>query len=143
MQRWFLRHNNYDSVIYNCEFEINHAVESQANIIFLYYKGAGKVISKLTRLVSGYKNVSFIGKDIEDGSSWVKEILDNKKIIPRLMKITGVQTDMCVHNTVEGLCALYPKTRLHVVSSACGAIYDNAHINGLRAIGKFSNTVIV
>lgn len=138
-----MTHNNYDSVIESCQKEIIHAMNVSANIIFLEYKDAGKTIRNLSKLINNYNKVWFATKDIEDGSSWVQEILNKNNISPRLIKVAGVQTDMCVYNTVEGLRTIYPKARLHALRNACGAIYENAHLNGLHAMNKHFNVSVI
>lgn len=143
MQKFFLTHNNYDSVIHNCQKEIIHAMNVNANIIYLEYQDAGKTIKKLSKLTNNYDKVWFATKNIEDGSTWIQDILNKNNINPKLIKVTGVQTDMCVYNTVEGLRTIYPKARLHAVRDACGALYDNAHLNGLRAMNKHFNVSVV
>lgn len=143
MQRFFLTHNNYNSVIHYCQKEIIHAMDVNAKIIFLEYKDAGRTIRNLSKLTVNYDKVWFETKDIEDGSTWVQAVLNKINTSPRLIKVTGVQTDMCVYNTVEGLRAIYPKAKLHAVQHACGAMYENAHLNGLRAMNKHFNVSVV
>lgn len=143
MQKWFFQHNDYNMVIRNCENQLRHAVSVGASIIFLRYKNAGKTISSLTNITKNYPKVWEATKDIEDGSSWIKELCDLKKINTNLIKVAGVQTDMCVFNTVEGLKELYPHSSIQVLKNSCGAIYNIHHNYAIKAMSKFNNVSII
>lgn len=144
MQKWFFQHGNYQSVINSCQQLVKSAINNKSYIIYLRYAGCGKVISDLLNLTARYKKCEILTKNIEDGSSWVAEYLNSNKINPTTITVGGVQTDMCVYNTVEGLSTIYPKSKIEVSKKACGALYNFAHNSALQNMKKlFSNVSII
>lgn len=139
MQQWFFQTHQYTKAVTNCIAEVKHAIRAKANIIILQFAGAGKTIYPITNLTCWYDSVYYGNKNIQDGSSWVKELVDEYKLSTKLFRITGVQTNLCVQDTVEGLSHLYPKSNIHIIKDACDAAYKYDHRQGLKMMLSLPN----
>lgn len=74
--------------------------------------------SSLTDLVDGYEKSAVWQKMGSDGSRQVIRYLRHERLEPEVIRICGVQTDLCVLATVKGLLRR-TKTEIHVVKEAC------------------------
>jgi len=125
-------------VIANCLVEIQKAVKNKAHIIFLEYSGYGATSSKLTK---GLRNHAiFVEKDNDDGSNQIqKEVLRHK--LPKYFKVCGINTDCCVAQTVKGLTARFPKSKIEVLADACASDWN--HLGGLEEMKRLKGNVKV
>jgi len=130
---------NEPNVRNNIEREIKKAMAVKAAVIFLEYSGMGPTIPRLTRLTDGYERGFSAIKNHNDGSRQVENLIDAHNLPRHKIKVTGVNTDYCVRETVFGLAANMKPTRLQVIADACWSDYD--HDYGLRRVKEVSTVI--
>lgn len=115
-----------------CARAIRQAMNDKAAILYVEYQGYGSTISMLTNLSKNYKRVSTVKKASNGGEQEVRRLLLRKKFPKTHLKICGVNTDYCVLETVQGITGVLPKTKLHVIESACNS--NGNHKDGIRRL---------
>lgn len=133
--------------------EISKAIEKRQKIFFVEYSlipkrdyryaWYGKKQYKIPtekQLTDICQKVSYsyltITKDSQDGSkNIIDKLTDIKK--PMKIKICGVNTSLCVFDTVKGLAAgLDPSTKIVVLQDACGDINQASHKESLEILSS-------
>lgn len=104
-----------------CALEIKKAIKNDARILFVEYEGFGPTLKKLKALTKGYPKTSVIKKENDDGSYELMCAI-NKRKYPKTVKITGINTSYCVHDTVSGLVAGAPLYKIEVIAKACADV---------------------
>ena len=133
MQPNFLA-SQHDWLIKNVGREIVAAIEAKYIIIFLEYATWSVGIPVmcmtyqcLTDLTKNYKNAIIVHKQNPDGSQQVVDILEgiDYQICARnrkyddVIRVVGVETDICVTKTVNSLTEKMPDTKIVIVGDAC------------------------
>lgn len=128
-----------------CVREIKKAIRDKAAIIFVEYEHHGPSLPVLTNVVkkANYHRVIHLLKNEDDGSQRVINLL-RKKHLPILnLRICGVNTRYCVHDTVKGLSFKLPNSTIKVISDACNCGSKDGHEIGLIAIRYYPNTTLL
>lgn len=114
------------STIKNCELLITKAIEDEAHIMFVEYFGYQKTISKLTDIIKNrkYENVSYIQKRDDNGGQEIADAIKKSKL-PKNVKFCGVNTEYCVFASVYGYLHAAKRSKIEVVTSACGSKYSH------------------
>lgn len=119
---------NDPAVIGAVEQEILDAIRLKMPIIFLEYLSWRRGVTlrdmpptheRLTDHVKFYPHVELGEKWRDDGSDKVLNICNERRFVQTRFRIVGVNTDVCVRATVEGLNEAMPKSIIEVIVSAC------------------------
>lgn len=137
-------------VTQNIRKEIVSAINNKAHIVFVEFSYSGPTLSCLVELPHSidYKNVHVIEKGRNDGSSEIHALVTAKDLPSNHFKVTGINTDYCVHATVDGLSYLYPKAKIEVISHACASLWagngqhPKNHERGIEKMRGISNVSI-
>lgn len=89
--------------------EVKKAMKHEVPILLVElhngYDDFGVTHQSISRAVEGYPHVRFIHKDYNDGSSEVRDALDDHWGLGKqtALEVCGVNTEFCVAATVDGL----------------------------------------
>ncbi|HEY9870731.1 MAG TPA: isochorismatase family protein [Candidatus Obscuribacterales bacterium] len=78
----------------------------------------------IMQLLSGYDRYQVVQKIFSDGSLNVINTCEWKKYGTKRFRVCGVNTDLCVLETVLGLARRLPESTIKVVQDACNTSYD-------------------
>jgi nicotinamidase-related amidase len=88
-------------------------------IVFLEYLDEG-TMPRLLKLVRGYDCFSRVQKQQLGGAPEVLKVCERNRWGTKKIVVCGVDTHECVKQTVTGLSAALPDSRIQVVTAACG-----------------------
>lgn len=132
------------NVLENCRRLFLQAVKDNAAIIIVEYDGAGSTNKNLLSIANGYGNSHTVIKEDDDGSREVYDVLVDNKLPKNLLKVCGVNTDMCVHATVKGLSKRLPASEIHVIADACAtSSLRERHTEALNKMAALGNVMIL
>lgn len=122
------------SVIKAAQEEVMRAIRFNYGIIFLEYGLAGfkPTMPEIKSLAKGYSNQITILKKDDDGGHEVLDGATTHKLKLNKVRVCGVNTDMCVHDTVRTLSSLSPKSEIIIRKDGCNSSKSND-------FGKFAN----
>lgn len=140
MQEYFSA-SNKTTVQRSVQREIRQAMRSGAGILYVEFDGYGSTKPELTSLTRKNKRASRVTKSRNDGSTNVVEQLRKRRFNTSHLKVTGVNTDYCVFETVQGLREKLPNSKIEVIADACSS--NASHKNGLRKIRRVPNINIL
>lgn len=149
-----------DWMIKNVGREVRAAMEAMHTIIFLeYIIGTSVGVSvkdmtdpRLTNIVAGYDAAVVARKAISDGSEQVCAVLEEMGLAGGFagrtneIRVVGVETGVCLADTVNGLAEKMPGTRVIVVGDACnaaGGTFPEPHDRGQEQIKTGANVEIL
>lgn len=121
-----------------CLKAILKAIEINAPIIFLEFNDYDHTHGELTKPCMG--NHYVMTKYTDDGSPEVYDTVLKYKL-PRNFRVCGVNTDCCVHATVNGLSARFPNTSIEVIAAACDSDWN--HMAGINKMSEIGDNVTV
>lgn len=136
----------------NVEREIELAKEAKRDILVVLFKECGSLIGEVARMLKGYEYQRTIyKKNCDGGFEVINELLDIK---PQHVRVCGVQTDVCVRETVRSMAKLFRYTpklrnkRIQVVGDACWVSYNNdqdgwAHSDALKELQDVPGVEVV
>lgn len=105
MQNIFLKNvlKRDPGIILKCKRELIKAINDNAQIIFLEFRGHGSTVKELTSLLKeySYTKYAFVSKESDDGSNDLLNVILKNNLPPNI-KVCGVNTDCCVYDTVSG-----------------------------------------
>jgi nicotinamidase-related amidase len=106
--------------------EVLRAIARGWHIVVVEYdlECAGQTDSDLLALLAGYANWQTVKKAKEDGSQEVVAHCLLKELQPKLFRVVGVMTDVCVAQTACGLVGRLSDCSLEVVKSACACAFS-------------------
>lgn len=144
VQPYFDAANNR-RVISNCKREIRKAMSDKAAIILVEYIGCGRSNSGITKMVEKYDRGFVVLKDDDDGSDEISNVIEHFKLPKSRIKVTGVNTNACVQDTVTGMVSKYANKRLSIsiVADACNAMSDSGHVYGLRYMSALKKVKLI
>ena len=124
--------------------EIKKAINNKDTILFVEYIGYGQTLPRLTNLTKhiNYTKAYHIVKGNNDGSKEIKKFLTKHKLVSKVIKIIGVNTDFCVLETVLGINRKFPKSNINVIADAC-ATNAGGHISALRNMKQLANVKLL
>lgn len=125
--------SNRPEVRAECGNLVKQAVIDGMIIVFLEYIDNGRTKIPLRRIVRGYDKAYFVEKEDNDGSNELAELFWGMDI-PNNFKVCGVNTDMCVFETVQGMASWDRKPKIEVVCKACAT-----HSYGSDYVGYIPN----
>ena len=146
-----------DWMIENVSREIRAAKKAGHVIIFLEYTdgingGTGVSVKdatdrRLIDLVSDYDRALVVHKSVRDGSKKVSTVLVGYYMSGRNdIRVVGVETPVCVAETVNGLAKAMPAAKITVVGDACNSGDGNfpyPHTYGQERIETRANVEIL
>lgn len=126
------------SVIRAAQEEVKRAIRFKYGIVFLeydlnygnYIKSSGTWDS-IKDLAKGYPNQTTVLKTDDDGGHEVLSAAEANKFNLNKVRVCGVNTDMCVHDTVSTLSTLSPSSKIFIRKDGCNSSKKND-------FGKFS-----
>lgn len=130
MQAKFTAANDLNTIS-NIKSLLKDSVSKNEYILYLEYYGFGKTLEELTKITNKYEKQAIVQKYCDSGSFEIIRHLKSNKLYPKTFNICGVNTDMCVHDTISGLVKdLHNKTfNIHI--RAC-----NSESKGSRVFDK-------
>lgn len=128
--------------IKNCQSLIKDAVDKNNPILFLEYEYNPSTLKELTSLTSKYSFVNTIRKITDGGSDNIEQFFFRCRIKPKNIIICGVNTDMCVYETVHGLAHSRANYNITVVNKACNTPSIVGHIQAIDSMKKLRVRVI-
>ncbi len=126
-------------ILANCQKEIQTARKLNNYILFVEYENCGRTDQRLIDLVNGYHKTLTVVKNDDDGSWELQKALRYLQQHKKPLKVCGVNTDMCVYDTVYGLLKVMPWIKIKVVEDACDSYQD--HMYGLTLLKKLNNVM--
>jgi nicotinamidase-related amidase len=132
MQPEFSASNNAN-VLKNNQKQIRLAKRRNDPIIFVEYTLCGHTHKVLMDLVQNYKSYKVIRKPRDDGSEEVLRCCNKYHFPTGHFKITGVNIDACVRDTVHGLLDKYPYSKIEVIKEACNGFGSSSWKNYRKA----------
>lgn len=132
-------------LINNCKREIRQAIKDKAAILLVEYIGCGRSNTSIAKMVEKYDRGFIVLKDDDDGSDEIAETITHFKLPKSRIKVTGVNTDACIQDTVSGLVSKFGRKRLNIsiIADACNASSENSHVYGLRYMGVLKKVKLV
>ncbi len=121
-----------------CE-EVRRAMRFKYHIMFLEYDGFGSTLGEIKRLTKGYDKKVTVYKDDDDGGQNVLDAIFKYDIKANQIRTCGVNTDMCVHDTVRTISKLAPKTEIILRKDGCAS----CHKNDFSKFAKYKNVKII
>lgn len=113
------------SIIKAAQEEVRRAIRFNYGIVFLEYDGFGDTLPEVKRLASGYKNQITILKDDDDGGHDVVDGVFKNGLKLNQVRVCGVNTDMCVHDTIRTIVNLSPASKIIIRKDGCGSSAKN------------------
>lgn len=139
MQPYFSPANNV-GLIENCLREIKAAKRLGNHIMLVRLGQYGKSLEKLYRSLRGYENRSYVTKWQQSGATDVLFGLPKKTHL----RFCGVNTDLCVQDTVLDIANDYPRRlKLEVMADACASWNADRHTNGLCAMANHNRVTVL
>lgn len=125
--------STHDWILENVADEIRAAKSAKWGIVFLEYTrhhGSGgvhlseKTHGRLTRTVGKYMSAITVHKEQDDGSAAVLNAIEDWWSASELhidggIRVVGVNTEVCIAKTVNGLSKAKPDIEITVVGNAC------------------------
>ena len=118
MQPTFAASKNPNTIIAIAN-EIILAKQKRHGIMIVEYSGSGQTYSGFDNLLRGYLHKAKIKKNDDDGSNEIIRALNRRNFPQQVLRVCGVNTDCCVHDTVVGLLRKLHKTKVEVIKDAC------------------------
>ncbi len=104
--------------------EIKRAKRYGYGVFLVQYVRGGRTYKELTRLVQGYSKKEIVHKSSDDGSVAILDKAQQKGYRMDKVRIFGVNSDMCLKETVLGIHHFSPKTKIHIVQEGCNSLYN-------------------
>lgn len=132
------------SLLNNVVALIEAAKAKRAGIVVLEYKGCGSSSVEVQKSLYDYDRCVFTTKTMCDGSQEFISACKFKRLNTKKIVVCGVETDVCVYETITGLHLLLPKSKIEVVASACNAWHDDDKKNKevFKTLSNYKNVVI-
>lgn len=99
--------------------EIKKAMSKKLPIIFVEFAGCGRTMYRIKKLTANYNKAFVVSKHNTGGGHEVIRTITRRKLQYKTLKVCGVYTNYCVHDTVTGLSNLLPKSKIKLLSKAC------------------------
>jgi len=118
----------YDGILMKIKKMINDAIRDTAYIVFAHY---GKsIVTKedhpestvwaMLKLVESYEYVSYVNREHRNKAPVIIPVIDMMSLDERIIKVCGLYTDQCVHDTIRGLLRTLPDTfKIELFADAC------------------------
>lgn len=126
----------------NCSREIQRAMNDDVPIVFVEFIGYGKTKKSLLSKLSSYKKFGIVKKCECGGGFEISNFLKKKKFPFQKLKICGIQTNICVRQTVEQLLDICPQSKIEIVGDACYDVSDGEHEYGLEQLKTLPNVMV-
>ncbi len=123
----------------NIQREIHVAMADGASIVFVEFSYTGPTLVSLVEITkqANYKNTYVIEKHTNDGSKEIFDLVTEKSLPNKHFKVTGVNTDYCVFETVRGMSKCFDTSVIEVIEDACASNYNHKHgIDKMREISR-------
>ena len=110
--------NNSNVIIENVLQLVREAIRDNAFIVIAQFQRCGDTHTKLIKAMQHYPYKEYVWHNKNDKSKPIQDILKNRHIFVRQMKICGVNTEYCVKDTVHGLAKKF-HIPIKVIEKAC------------------------
>lgn len=118
-----------NSVIEAAQEEIRRAIRYNYGVVFLEYKLSTGDFKPtwpiLKKMANGYPNQITVLKTDDDGGHEVFAAAYKNKLNLNKVRVCGVNTDMCVHDTVRTLSTLSPASKILIRKDGCNSSRKN------------------
>jgi nicotinamidase-related amidase len=110
--------SNSKIIIDNVLTLVREAIIKKAFVVVAQYKNAGNTHISIINALQDYPYKAYGWHNRNDKSPIIQNILREKKVFTRLIKVCGVNTEYCIWATVNGLARKY-YIPIKVIESAC------------------------
>ena len=110
--------NNSNSIIENVMNLIRRAILDKAFIVIAQFKNCGETHDHIIAKLNTYPFKEYLWHNKNDKSKPIKEILIERSILVRQLKVCGVNTEYCIKDTVNGLAKKF-NIPIKVIEEAC------------------------
>jgi nicotinamidase-related amidase len=110
--------NNSNIIIGNVMNLIRRAILDKAFIVIAQFKKCGETHDHITAELNTYPYKVYLWHNKNDKSKPIKEILIERGILVRQLKVCGVNTEYCIKDTVNGLAKKF-NIPIKVIEEAC------------------------
>ena len=110
--------NNANIIIENVLTLVREAINKKAFVVVAQFKNAGNTHSSIVNALQDYPYKAYGWHNRNDKSPIIQNILREKRVFVRSIKICGVNTEYCIWATVNGLARKY-YIPIKVIESAC------------------------
>lgn len=97
-------------------------------------------LESIRNLIAGYPRAVIKNKYKTSGAEEVIQVCQWKGFAQKRFRVCGVNTDMCVYETVLDLACMFEAERIEVVKKACNTIYEP---NPWKMFAHLANVVLV
>jgi nicotinamidase-related amidase len=127
MQNKFMM-TGYDDVISKITTMISDAMKDGAYIIFAHYGSLlvrkeghpESTIWPMLALVNRYEHVSYVNREHRNKAPVIVPVINAVSVDQQIVKVCGLYTDQCVHDTIRGLIRGLPESfKIELVVDAC------------------------
>jgi nicotinamidase-related amidase len=112
-------------IIKAAQEEVRRAIRFNYGIIFLQYWGFGPTFPEIKHIARNYDNKITVQKNDDDGGANVLDAAFEKGFNLNKFRVCGVNTDMCVYDTIYSLTHLSPASKILVRKDGCGSCCKN------------------
>ena len=112
-------------IINECVKEIRRAKSLRLPIFIVEYVDCGSTVEEIMDAVNGYKKTYAIEKVDDDGSKDLQQEFCRNNFSFNSLRVCGVNSWICVAETVCGLNKIYPKMKIYLNNKACGSFGDS------------------
>jgi nicotinamidase-related amidase len=85
----------------------------------------GPTVVEVKKALRGYDQQVLVTKRACDGSREVIAAIENTGFNHDIIRVCGVETNICIQKTVDGLAAHYKTSRIKLIARACGCLRPN------------------
>lgn len=129
------------SILAACKKEIRLAMQNKAAIVFVEYANYGLTDDRLTNLTKNYNRKVTVIKQNNGGGVGVKRAIVKNKFPKRNIRVSGVNINYCVYDTVSQLVGALKSAKIKVLSKACNC---NGSVKlGFDRLSKINRVAVV
>ena len=139
-----------DAICKVCEL-VNTAIIDKAFIVLAHYgselvqkrKHSESTIWSIIMMLDNYEHKAFVNREHCNKEPVIIPVIANLHLDQRLIKVCGLYTDLCVHDTVKGLIKKLPEFKIELFMDACIYYSDTGLCKAVINFRKIDNLVMI
>lgn len=104
------------------------------DIVVEGYGAVGRTIDAVKDHIGNYARVAYFGKDYDDGSEYIQQLISETKSTVSKIEVVGVNMDACVVRTAIGIARKNPELMIDVLEDSCGSLTDRFEMEGFEGV---------